>query len=282
MSHPHPISWTRKTHRTRATRPAWSLVGILVTLSVVAGAPGIALAQRNDPVPAKAAAPALATARVAAASASRIEFGPPGPGMGWVTVNAPAGDKMQVYFDGRAFGLAPLTIYSIPKGDYVVEGAYPDGKQVSRPVTVDENAEATVDLQAGVIGTLSTATAGQLSEGGSLRRARVSKILLGVSAGALAVGILFGVLEMKDHSDYESAPRNQTTLDSLARDGRRDAMIANVSFVACGASLIAAAVTVLPPLLKKREAVPAETMTAFSVTPGPTRGSGVAGISMRF
>ena len=58
-------------------------------------------------------------------------------------------------------------------------------------------------------------------------------------------------------------------------------MIANVSFAACGASLIAAAVLALPQFFA-REAAPAPTTTAFSIAPGPTRGSGMANLSMRF
>ena len=90
----------------------------------------------------------------------RFEFGPAGAGMGSVTIKAPAGDKLDVTFDGRDCGEAPLTIQNVPKGDYVVEATYPDGRQVSRPVTVDENAEATIDLGAGVIGAAAPSLAG--------------------------------------------------------------------------------------------------------------------------
>jgi hypothetical protein len=200
--------------------------------------------------------------------------------MGWVTVSASAQDNVHVLFEGRDFGIAPLTIYSIPKGDYVVEGIYPDGKHVSRPVTVDENAEATVDLGMGMIGALSPVPNGQFSSDGSLRRARISKILLGVSGGMLAVGLIFGILEINDHGNYEGAPSNQSTLDALARSGQRDAMIANIGFVACGASLIGAGIVALPLFLKRES--PPSTTTAFSITPGPLRGSGMANLLMRF
>ena len=66
---------------------------------------------------------------------------PNGEGLGRVVVNAPAAEKVKVFLEGRLFGTAPVTIYSVPKGDYIVEAAYPNGKQVSKPVTVAENEE---------------------------------------------------------------------------------------------------------------------------------------------
>ena len=54
--------------------------------------------------------------------------------------------KIKIFLEGRYFGTAPLTIYSVPKGDYIVEAVYANGKQVSRPVSVGENEETAVDL----------------------------------------------------------------------------------------------------------------------------------------
>ena len=54
--------------------------------------------------------------------------------------------KIKIFLEGRYFGTAPLTIYSVPKGDYIVEAVYSNGKQVSRPVSVGENEETAVDL----------------------------------------------------------------------------------------------------------------------------------------
>ena len=71
---------------------------------------------------------------------------PNGEGLGRVVVTAPATDKVKVFLEGRLFGTAPLTIYSVPKGDYIVEAQYPNGKEVSKPVTVSENEETAVDL----------------------------------------------------------------------------------------------------------------------------------------
>src|SRR4051812_29417017 len=63
----------------------------------VAPAPEPAVAV--DPPPAPAPAPALAAGPV---SGDRISYGPPGPGTGSVTLK---GDRVQVTFDGRAFGV---------------------------------------------------------------------------------------------------------------------------------------------------------------------------------
>ena len=63
-----------------------------------------------------------------------------------MVVNAPATDKVKVFLEGRLFGTAPVTIYSVPKGDYIVEAQYPNGNEVSKPVTVSEDEETAVDL----------------------------------------------------------------------------------------------------------------------------------------
>lgn len=80
-------------------------------------------------------------------SLGHVHFASPnGEGLGRVVVNAPATDKVKVFLEGRLFGTAPLTIYSVPKGDYIVEAQYPNGKETSKPVTVSENEETVVDL----------------------------------------------------------------------------------------------------------------------------------------
>jgi hypothetical protein len=220
-------------------------------------------------------APALPTP--APGAPTRVSFGPAAPGTGSVTVK---GDNLQVSFDGRPIGVSPLTITDIPKGDYVVEGTGPDGKQVSRPVTIEDSVEAVVDLGAGKISTAELGAPGVVDEGHP-KLMMASKVMLGVSAGALLVGAVFGVLELKQHGDYESAPANQAMLDSMARTGHSDALIANISFVACGASLIASGVLALPSLIKSEHPAPEPTTTAF-VSTGATRGSAMAGFSMRF
>ena len=67
---------------------------------------------------------------------------PNGEGLGRVTVNAPATQKVKVFLEGRYFGTAPITIYSVPKGDYIIEALPETGKQISKPVTVEMVFEA--------------------------------------------------------------------------------------------------------------------------------------------
>jgi hypothetical protein len=243
-----------------------SLASLLAAAVFASGAPAIAVAQPTG-APAQPAAPPR--------TPTRISFGPAGPGQGSVTITC---DGVRVSFDGRPFGVAPMTITNVPKGDYVIQGTTPDGKDVSRPVTIDENTEATVDLSAGLISkTLPGAAPPTSDSSGTLMKA--SRIMLGVSAAALVSGVVSGVLELKKHSDYESAPADQATLDRLAREGRRDAAIANVSFVACGASLLASGLLALPTYLKSEH--PTEPTSLVFVWAGVRR-SAMAGISIRF
>jgi hypothetical protein len=221
------------------------------------------------PVPAARPAP---TPTVDASG--RLLYGPPGPGTGTVVVK---GSNLQVSLDGTPIGNAPLTIYNVPKGDYVVEGTRPDGTVVSRPVGVIEDTEAVADLGTAAMAALSAASG---TGPQSRHLPRTSKILLGVAGGALAAGLVFGLLELKAHDDYEHAPPDQATLDDLARTGRRDALIANVSFIACAGSLIASALVALPSLLKTESAAPAPvTLTASA---SASRGSLLAGVALRF
>jgi hypothetical protein len=229
--------------------------------------------------PSPVAAPQVPGASVPAAvvgAPTRVSFGPAAPGTGSVSVK---GDGMHVSFDGRDMGAAPLTITDIPKGDYVVEGTGADGKQVSRPVTIDEGAEATVDLGAGIITT--EAPVVPVVDEGHPRLLMAAKVMLGVSAVALVAGAVFGVLELKQHSDYESAPAmQQSTLDGMAQTGQRYAAIANVSFVACGVSLLAAGALALPTYLHREQ--PAQPTTTAFISAGGSRGATLAGFSIRF
>lgn len=217
-------------------------------------------------------------------SMGRVHFGPAsGQGLGRVTVNAPAADKLQVSLDGRYFGNAPITIYSVPKGDYIVEGAYPDGKQVSRPVTVSENEEAVVDLAAGNIPSSPGAPTANRSGTSFVGQIfpwdnSTTRILLIAGAVSLVAGITFGILELKDESDYQNSPDDPAMLDDIAKRGRRDAIIANVGFIAAGGCLIAAAVV---PLLTK-PSTPEKTDTAFVVTPVVGPGMTGGAFALRF
>jgi hypothetical protein len=57
-------------------------------------------------------------------------------------------------------------------------------------------------------------------------------------------------------------------------------MVANVSFIACGAGLLASGLIALPSLLKNER--PAPDAGTITVTATATHGSGMAGVSFRF
>jgi hypothetical protein len=287
---------------------------LLAAFCIAVGAPGLAAAQpkASTTAPPPVAAPPLPAPKAAAApvapakstpppvaapplagpqvapppvgapplpsvgAPTKVAFGPAAPGTGSVVVK---GDNMKVSFDGRPMGTTPLTITDIPKGDYIVEGTDASGKEVSRPVTIEEGAEANVDMGAGVIGTAAPGTV--VVDEGHPRLLMASKVMLGVSAAALVAGAVFGVLELKQHSDYESAPAEQRTLDDMAHTGQRYALIANAGFVACGVSLIAAGALALPSYLKSGEH-PAEPTTTAFISTGGARGGAMAGFSTRF
>jgi hypothetical protein len=251
------------------------LLGLLVAASIVAGAPSLALARSKKKAAAEPAPEPEPAVAAPAEPAPAAEPPPPPPVTATITVK---GDNMQITFDGRPYGVAPVTIGGIPKGDYVVEGTLPDGRVFSRPITVDDSGDVTVDLGAAVA-TEAAATASAQAAGDRHPRLRkASKILLGVSAGALAVGLVFGALELKTHGDYESAPADKATLDSLARTGKSEAMVANISFAACGAALLAAGLTALPIFMGSESSTP----PPVAVTATASAGSAMAGLSMRF
>jgi hypothetical protein len=267
-------------------------VGLVAAVVIGLGTQGLAAAQPKGPTAPPAAAPPAMTPPPlpgpslpaagaagpapagALAAPTKVSFGPAGPGTGSVIVR---GVATQVTFDGRPMGTTPLLITDIPHGDYVVEGMDAEGKAVSRPVTIDDGAEATVDLGAGVIAT--SEPGALMVDEGHPKLLMASKVMLGVSAAALVVGAVFGALELKQHSDYESAPPNQAVLDSMARTGQRDAIIANVSFAAFGAALVTAGALALPTFLHHEQ--PAQPTTQAFVSAG-AHGTAMAGFSMRF
>ena len=304
-----PLFINMDAHRSRSRR--FQFVGILIATAFAAAAPRVAWGKGKHhakQAAAEEAAPAPDAADADAATApppadptsaaapeapaptvpvtalpavptrdasGRFQYGPPVPGMGTVTIT---GDKIRVSFDGRTFGDAPLTICNVPKGDYVVEGTAPDGTQINRPVTIDENGQATVDLGAGM--TLAAVAAARQAEARSGRFPLASKIFLGVSGAALGAAVVFGALEWKAHHDYEGSAADQSTLDALSRAGHRDAMIANVGFITCNASLLASGLIALPGLLKGEH--PAPEAASVTVAASATSRSAMAGVSLRF
>src|SRR3954466_13210219 len=80
-------------------------------------------------------------------SLGHVHYGSPNAeGVGRVAVKAAPEEKIKVFLEGRYFGTAPITIYSVPKGDYILEATSPSGKQVSKPISVGDNEEVPIDL----------------------------------------------------------------------------------------------------------------------------------------
>jgi hypothetical protein len=225
-------------------------------------------------------------------SLGHVHFASPnGEGLGRVIVTAPATDKVKVFLEGRLFGTAPLTIYSVPKGDYIVEAQYPNGKEVSKPVTVSENEETTVDLG----GAKSAKSNGGGDSGSVFSSGEMSpgrkNLMYGFLAGAvvgIAVGTTFGILDIQAENDYKNTPAaSQSELDSIQQRGVRDARIADVGWVLTAVGVFGAAICALPLILggggeKAPAAAPSGTPSAFMVA--PVAGPGMTGgaFSMRF
>jgi hypothetical protein len=221
-------------------------------------------------------------------AAGHVNYGnPQAEGTGRVTVKSTNGDKVQVYLEGRYFGDAPITIYSVPKGDYIVEGTVvSSGKQLSRPVSVTENEEATVELGGGKLETPpdATATSGGLMSGEiSPQRKRIAEICAAAGVVTLIAGITFAILEHGAESDYEMAPAgNQANLDSISSRGNRDALLANVSFVLMGAAIVGTVVAGYPMFTHHAAEKPPEAPTAFLVAPMVGHGTTGGALSFRF
>ena len=124
-----------------------------------------------------------------------MHFGPSsGSDLGRVNVKAPASDNVRVFLEGRFFGTAPITIYSVPKGDYILEGTFPDGKTVSKPVSVLENDEAVIDLTGAHAALEAPSKGGGMFSNKEISESRMTamKAFAIGGAAALVVGITFG------------------------------------------------------------------------------------------
>jgi hypothetical protein len=221
-------------------------------------------------------------------SLGHVHFSSPnGEGLGRVVVNAPATERVKVFLEGRLFGTAPVTIYSVPKGDYIVEATYPNGKEVSKPVTVSENEETAVDLggpkaaKEGDSG--SSSSMGDMTPG---RKHLMYGFLIGAAVGVV-VGTTFGILDLQAEHDYQNTPpSNQAELDSIQQRGQRDAKIADAGWVLTAVGLVGAAVCAVPLILGGSEKAPAGgpagTPAAFLLLPVASPGMTGGAFSMRF
>ena len=212
---------------------------------------------------------------------------PNGEGLGRVVITAPATDKVKVFLEGRFFGTAPLTIYSVPKGDYIVEAQYPNGKEVSKPATVSENEETAVDLGgAKTAKTDGGGDNGSAFSGGEMTPGR-KNLMYGFLAGAvvgIAVGTTFGILDIQAENDYKNAS-TQAERDAISTRGKRDANIADVGWVLTAVGLVGAGICALPLILggsEKAPAAPSGTPQAFRFTPVASPAMTGGAFSMRF
>jgi len=211
-------------------------------------------------------------------------------GKGRIVVNAPPKEKVKVYLEGRYFGDTPITIYSVPKGDYIVEGTFvSSGKQVAKPVSVSENEEASVELaekKAEPTPDEVKASSGFMSGDITPKRLLVTKVLVGATIVGLATCITFGILEKGKESDYTHTAMGTTASDNIKKDGQTDALLSNVGLFVAGGALIGAAVAAYP-MFKKSAATegdkPAEPPpTAFFVAPMVGNGTTGAAALYRF
>jgi hypothetical protein len=210
-------------------------------------------------------------------SLGHVHFGSPNAeGLGRVAVKAAPESKIKIFLEGRYFGTAPLTIYSVPKGDYIVEAVYANGKQVSRPVSVGENEETAVDL-GGAAALRQPSGPGMFDAEMTPGRMTLTKISLVVAAVGVVAAVTFGILELKTESDYEKAV-SQPQKDDLENKGNRYALLTNVGIVTAAVGLVVAGVAGYPLVLKPSE----KSKTAFIFTPAPTASGGGAAMTVRF
>ena len=209
-------------------------------------------------------------------SLGHVHFGSPNTeGLGRVAVKADPVSKIKIFLEGRYFGTAPLTIYSVPKGDYIVEAVYANGKQVSRPVSVGENEETAVDL-GGAAALKQASGPGMFDTEMTPGRMTVTKVALVVAAIGVVAAVTFGILELKTESDYEKAVGTQQMGD-LESKGKRYAIL-NVGLGLAGAGLVVAGIAGYPLVLKPSE----KSKTAFIFTPAATPDGAGGSVTVRF
>jgi len=277
-----------------ARRSRTSFSSLVVALSLLVAAPAFAK-KKAATEDAPAAAPASSEAAPADPKLvpptpdtfGRVHFGPSsGADLGRVSVKAPAGDNVKVFLEGRFFGTAPITIYSVPKGDYILEGTFPDGKSVSKPVSVLENDEAVIDLTGAhaALESPSKNGGGMFSNKGisESRMTAMYGFAIGGAVG-LVMGITFGILEKSKESDYKNAPNNQNQLDNIASSGKNYALLANIGFALTFVGAIGAAVCAYPLFVKPNAEKPktvALSQPTFVVV--PTQSGAAGSLGFRF
>jgi hypothetical protein len=213
-------------------------------------------------------------------------------GKGKITVKAPVSEKAKVYLEGRYFGLAPRTINKIPPGDYILEINYPNGKSVTKPVSVSGDEEAVVEL-GGAADVAAPAEKPMPPEKVEKRLALAKTIGIG-AIGLAVVGAGLGVWEYTVQQDYNKkasapnqTPQSRQELDNLVHRGDTLALAANICFIGAGGALVTAALVGYPAYKARKRGTgrsesDAPAPVSFMLTPGRTLGSINAGLTYQF
>ncbi len=176
-----------------------------------------------------------------------------------------------------------MTIDSVPKGDYIIEALFGNGKRFEAGDRLGERGdhrrpERAQDRQGG--GGSSMFSGGQMTDS---RKTWMWTCLIGAGVG-LVVGATFGILELQAENDYQHTPSNmQTQLDNIQQRGQRDAEIADVGLVVAAVGAIGAAVFAWPIIFgpgEKGGATPAPSSSAMFVA--PVAGHGMTGGTLMF
>ena len=148
---------------------------------------------------------------------------------------------------------------------------FANGKQVSRPVTVNENEETAFELEgAAALKRAGDSGPGMFDAEMTPGRMLWTKIFLVTAGVGVVAAVSFGILELKAESDYEKAG-SQQQMDDIASKGRNYALLTNIGIVVTAVGLVGAGIAGYPLVLRPSE----KTKAAIMFT--PTGGPGMAG-----
>lgn len=220
-------------------------------------------------------------------------------GKGKITVQAPAKDKVKVYLEGKYFGTAPRSINNIPPGDYIVEVVFPNGKSLSKPVSVSGNEESIVQVGAADAQPVAPIDQGMTPEQAD-KRWRIARTMGIGAVSAVVIGLGLSYWEHTVQNDYNSkvaqgpATNNasdkaahQADLDALSSKGDKLALGANICYVVGGVALITAVIIGYPAYKArstehKAPSPEAGTNMSFMFAPTPSLKGAAAGLTFQF
>ena len=249
-----------KAAKKKAPAPAETAVTPAAGAEPPAEKPAAQAADTEKPTP-KADPEATEQDAVKPDAEGHVNFGSSKAAKGKITVKAPPGDNVKVFLEGRYFGKAPQTIGRVPPGDYIVEAVYPNGKTVSKAVSISREEEQVVELTSATAADAAAATSGMSSDEA---HHRIHNALLygGIATGGLlAAGVGLGLWERSVQSDYNNTPHGagatsaqQAKADDLKTKGNRLALGANACFIAAGAAAVVAVIYAYPAFRSEKKA----------------------------